>query len=141
MVLTSKNNPLIKETAALKDKKGRKAQGMFLVEGRKMAVECLQSDFEIDRIFIAETYDGAEAFPEEKTVIVSDEVLRYLSDEKTPQGIVCRVKIPTRALEKPKGKCLFLDGVADPGNVGAILRTANAAGYSTVYLTDDCADP
>ena len=141
MVLTSKNNPLIKETAALKDKKGRKTQGMFLVEGRKMVVECLQSDFEIDRIFIAETYDGTEAFPEEKTVIVSDEVLRYLSDEKTPQGIVCRVKIPTRALEKPKGKCLFLDGVADPGNVGAILRTANAAGYSTVYLTDDCTDP
>ena len=141
MVLTSKNNPLIKETAALKDKKGRKTQSMFLVEGRKMAVECLQSDFEIDRIFIAETYDGAEVFPEEKTVIVSDEVLRYLSDEKTPQGIVCRVKIPTRTLEKPKGKCLFLDGVADPGNVGAILRTANAAGYSMVYLTDDCADP
>ena len=36
---------------------------------------------------------------------------------------------------------MFLDGVADPGNVGAILRTANAAGYSTVYLTDDCTDP
>ena len=64
-----------------------------------------------------------------------------LSDEKTPQGILCRVKIPQRTLCAPMGKCLILDGVADPGNVGAILRTANAAGYNEVYFTKECADP
>lgn len=141
MILTSKNNPLIKETAALKDKKARKEQGMFLVEGRKMAVECQRSDFEIDRVFVAESYAGENPFAEEQTVRVSDDVFRFLSDEKSPQGILCRIKIPTRTLTAPKGKCLLLDGVADPGNVGTIIRTANAAGYEEIYLTEECADP
>ena len=141
MILTSKNNPLIKETAALQDKKARKEQGMFLVEGRKMAVECQRSDFEIDRVFVAESYAGENPFSEEQTVHVSDDVFRFLSDEKSPQGILCRIKIPTRALTAPKGKCLLLDGVADPGNVGTIIRTANAAGYEEIYLTEECADP
>ena len=141
MILTSKNNPLIKETAALKDKKARKQQGMFLVEGRKMAVECQRSDFEIDRVFVAESYDGEIPFAEDQIVRVSDDVFHFLSDEKSPQGILCRIKIPTRALTAPKGKCLLLDGVADPGNVGTIIRTANAAGYEEIYLTEECADP
>ena len=141
MILTSKNNPLIKETAALKDKKARKEQGMFLVEGRKMAVECQRSDFEIDRVFVAESYAGENPFAEEQTVRVSDDVFHFLSDEKSPQGILCRIKIPTRTLTAPKGKCLLLDGVADPGNVGTIIRTANAAGYEEIYLTEECADP
>ena len=66
--------------------------------------------------------------------------MRHLSDEKTPQGVLCRVKIPSLTIAEPTGTCLFLDGVADPGNVGTIIRTANAAGYDEIYLTDDCAD-
>ena len=62
MILTSKNNPLVKETAALKEKKARKEQEMFLVEGRKMATECLKSDFEIDRVFVSESYVGETPF-------------------------------------------------------------------------------
>ena len=139
--MTSKNNPLIKETAALKDKKARKEQGMFLVEGKKMAKECLSSGFVIDKVFVVEDYADELPFSEDVIVRVSEEVLRHLSDEKTPQGIVCRVKIPALPLSAPKGKCLLLDGVADPGNVGTIIRTANAAGYEEVYLTETCADP
>ena len=141
MILTSKNNPLIKETAALKEKKARKELGMFLVEGRKMAVECQKSNFEIDRVFVAESYEGENPFSGQETVRVSDDVFRFLSDEKTPQGILCRVKIPNNALAAPTNKCLVLDGVADPGNVGTVIRTANAAGYGEIYLTDECADP
>ena len=142
MILTSKNNPLIKETASLKEKKGRKQTGLFLVEGVKMARECMRSDFEIERIFLAEDFDG-DAFSalEEKTVRVSKDIFRFLSDEKTPQGVLCRVKIPTLPLQAPKKSCLVLDGVADPGNVGTIIRTANAAGYDEIYLTPSCADP
>ncbi len=141
MILTSKNNPLIKETVALKDKKGRRETGLFLVEGWKMARECQKSDLEIERVFLAESYEGENSFDESLTVRVSDEVFRHLSDEKTPQGILCRVRIPECALQPPTGKCLLLDGVADPGNMGTILRTANAAGYNEVYLTQECADP
>ncbi len=141
MILTSKSNLLIKETAALKEKKGRKEQGLFLVEGRKMVAECQKSPLEIERVFIAEGYEGEIPFPENLLVWVSRDLFRFLADEKTPQGILCRVRIPQTEPLPPTGKCLFLDGVADPANVGAILRTANAAGYDKIYLTDDCADP
>lgn len=144
MILTSKNNPLIKETAALKDKKGRKEQGLFLVEGAKMTRECLQSGCLPERVFLSERYDGETAWlsgVEDRIVRVSDEVLKFLSDEKTPQGVVCRVKIPRTPLQSPKKSCLILDGVSDPANVGAIIRTANAAGYREIYLTRECADP
>ena len=141
MILTSKNNPLIKETASLKDKKGRKELGLFLVEGRKMVAECKKSPIEIERVFVSESYAGEIPFEEGEITRVSDDVFRFLSDEKTPQGILCRARIPKDSVLPPKGKCIFLDGVADPGNVGAILRTANAAGYSQVYLSAECADP
>ena len=141
MILTSKNNPLIKETASLKEKKGRKQLGAFLVEGVKMAKECLNSNFAIERVFVAESFDGVLPFSDALITRVSDDVLRHLSDEKTPQGVVCRVKIPSYPLVAPSQSCLLLDGVADPKNVGAIIRTANASGYSEVYLTETCADP
>ena len=140
MIITSKNNPFIKETASLKEKKGRKQLGAFLVEGKKMAEECRRSEFLVERVFLAESYLEVVPFPEEICVRVSDELFRFLSDEKTPQGILCRVKIPTPALRAPSGRCLILDGVADPGNLGTIIRTANAAGYQEIYLTTDCTD-
>ncbi len=104
-------------------------------------MECLSSALEIERVFVADGYEGELPFEDTLIVRVSDDVLRYLSDEKTPQGILCRVRIPESRLTPPTGRCLLLDGVADPGNMGAILRTANAAGYSKVYLTEDCTDP
>ena len=145
MILTSKNNPLIKETASLKEKKGRKTLGAFLVEGKKMSRECIASDFGIERVFLSESFDEKDAswlLPlADKTTFVSDDAFKALSDEKTPQGILCRVKIPETELRPPQGKCLLLDGVADPGNMGAIIRTANAAGYDEIYLTSECTDP
>ena len=141
MTITSKNNPLVKETVSLKDKKGRKQLGLFLVEGRKMTDEVLRSGMQVERVFVSESYSHELPFEEEKRTVVSDEVFRALSDEKTPQGILCRVRIPEKSLSAPKGRCLLLDGVSDPGNMGAILRTANAAGYEEIYLTEDCTDP
>ena len=143
MVLTSKNNPLIKETASLKEKKGRRETGLFLVEGVKMCKECASSGLQIDKIFIEENcaLPAELSAHAEKTVFVSEAVMRYLSDEKTPQGVLCRVKIPQNGLQSPSGACLLLDGVSDPSNVGAVIRTANACGYNEVYLTKECADP
>ena len=102
---------------------------------------CLTSGLEIERVFLAESYLEELPSLSLETVRVSDDVFRFLSDEKTPQGVLCRVRIPMREMVAPTGKCLLLDGVSDPGNVGTILRTANAAGYREVYLTETCADP
>ena len=71
MILTSKNNPLIKETASLKEKKGRKELGLFLVEGRKMVAECQKSPIEIERVFVSESYTG-EIPLEENKIVYSD---------------------------------------------------------------------
>lgn len=145
MILTSKNNPLIKETASLKEKKYRKALGLFLVEGVKMAREALNSPCEVERVFISESFDGDKSFlaglTEEKIVYVSANVMQAMTDEKTPQGVLCRVKSPETTLQAPTASCLVLDGVSDPGNMGTIIRTANGAGYNEVYLTSDCVDP
>ncbi|MBQ5926307.1 MAG: RNA methyltransferase [Clostridia bacterium] len=137
MILTSKNNPLVKETVALKDKKGRKESSLFLVEGAKMVAECQKSSMAIERIIVSERFQGSVP---ENAVVVSEDVFRLLSDEQTPQGILCRVKIPSREFVKPSESCLLLDGVSDPGNMGAIIRTANAAGYKKLYCIG-CVDP
>ena len=102
-----------------------------------MASECRKSGLEIERVFVSESYRG-EA--DDSAIRVSDEVFARLSDEKTPQGIVCVVKIPEKPLCPPRESCLFLDGISDPGNMGAIIRTANAAGYRELYLAE-CTDP
>lgn len=144
MVITSKNNPLIKETASLKDKKGRKALGLFLVEGIKLTTECIRSGLTIERILVSENCPLSAqdlGVAPEKIVVVKEDVFSVITDEKTPQGVLCRVQIPKRELCSPNESCLILDGVADPGNMGAIIRTANAAGYKSIYLTPDCTDP
>ena len=137
MLITSKNNPLVKELSALKEKKFRRARGSFLVEGAKMVRECVLSGMEIIRLAVREDYLG-ETYGLE-TVILGTEAFKAVADEKTPQGILAEVKIPVHAIEPPQKRCLLLDGVADPANVGAIIRTAVAAGYEELYLVD-CAD-
>ncbi|MBQ9729940.1 MAG: RNA methyltransferase [Clostridia bacterium] len=139
MILTSKNNPFVKSVVALKEKKGRKEQGLFLIEGKKMTQEALKSKLTVRKVIVAEG-ENAE-FSGVETVCVSQEVFRHISDEKTPQGVLCLAEIPQKRVEPPKGKCLLLDGVSDPGNMGAILRTAHACGYGEVYLSSDCVDP
>lgn len=138
MVIVSKQNPTVRELASLKEKKGRRERGTFLVEGQKMVAECAACGMEIVRLVVRADYAGETfGFP---TVTLGDDAFSAVSDEKTPQGVVAEVKIPQNAVVAPRGKCLLLDGVADPANVGAIIRTAAAAGYREIYLAD-CADP
>lgn len=138
MVIVSKNNQLVKEFAALKDKKFRRQRRTFLVEGEKMVREAIASGLNIVRIAVRENY-GGEAYPY-PTFTFGEDAFRAICDEKTPQGIVAEVGIPQSRLQPPSKSCLVLDGVSDPANVGAVIRTANAAGYHEIYLID-CADP
>ena len=138
MVILSKQNSLVKELASLKEKKGRRARGTFLVEGVKMVREAVGAGLCIRRLAVREDYAGETyALP---AVVLGADAFSAVCDEKSPQGIAAEVVIPAHAVQPPKGRCLFLDGLQDPSNVGAIVRTAVAAGYGELYLAG-CADP
>ena len=85
--------------------------------------------------FIVNSADGTAV----KTELLSDDVFHTVSGENSPQGVLALVRKPQNADALPKGSCVFLDGLQDPSNVGAIIRTAAAAGYDGVLLAD-CAD-
>ena len=135
MIILSRQNPLVKELASLKEKKGRRRTGTFLVEGHKMVREAVASGMDVVRLILREDYAGETyGLP---AVLLGRDAFAAVCDEKTPQGIAAEVVIPERSVQ---GRCLLLDGLQDPANVGAIIRTAVAAGYEDVYLAG-CADP
>ena len=136
MVITSKSNPLIKTAASLADKKFRKQLGLYLVEGVKSVKECISAGCTVEKIICTERFESEF----EGAVIVSDSVFKSISTETTPQGVLALVNIPETALKAPSGNCLLLDCLQDPGNIGTVIRTANAAGYDEVYLIN-CTDP
>ena len=138
MIILSRQNPLVKELASLKEKKGRRRTGTFLVEGHKMVREAVASGMDVVRLILREDYAG-ETY-DLPAVRLGRDAFAAVCDEKTPQGIAAEVAIPLRSMQPPQGRCLLLDGLQDPANVGAIIRTAVAAGYEDVYLAG-CADP
>ena len=149
-IISSKNNPIVKRAASLKEKKGRREYGAFLAEGEKLTAECLRSSLQAERAYVSENYAGKRAeeifallekrgLGEDKITYLSESAFSFVSEEKTPQGVMLEVKIPVNVPRAPEGDCLILDGIADPGNLGTIIRTANAAGYGEIYLAE-CAD-
>ncbi len=136
MVITSRSNPLVKKIVSLADKKFRRQYGEYLVEGVKPVRECMAAGVSIVNVLCTPRHEGEF----ENAVVVSEDVFKSLSAEKTPQGVIASVKLPSLPLRQPAGPCLLLDRLQDPGNVGTIIRTANAAGFVDIYLVD-CADP
>ncbi|MGN0814232.1 MAG: TrmH family RNA methyltransferase [Candidatus Coproplasma sp.] len=135
MAITSRANPLVKKIASLSDKKFRREYGEYVVEGTKPVKECIKAGYEITAVVC--TPETESEF--ENAIVVSEEVFRHLSSEKTPQGALATVKIPQTSVVPPRGNCLLLDRLQDPGNLGTIIRTANAAGYEDIYLLN-CTD-
>lgn len=135
MIISSKTNPTIKKIASLSEKKYRKLYGLFIVESVKAVNECLSAGMEVEEIVC--TQDLFDKYP--NALIVTDELFERISTEKSPQGVLAVVKLPQTELKAPQGSCLLLDRLQDPGNIGTIIRTANAAGYTDIYLVN-CAD-
>ena len=134
MIYTSKQNPIIKEIASLKDKKYRQKYGLYIAEGIKMVNEAIKYGMAIDKIVATESALASIMPSSYQTIIVSDEVFKFLSDEMTPQGALAIIKINSTAIKAPKNNALILDNVQDPGNMGTIIRTACALGYYDLYL-------
>ncbi|MBY5033654.1 RNA methyltransferase [Streptococcus gallolyticus] len=137
-VIRSKANQLVKQTKKLHQKKYRKRS--YLIEGWHLLEEAQKSGAQIERIFVLEDHVDRVADLTNVTA-VSREILIDLADSQTPQGVVAQVSLPEQELPTAlKGKFLFLEDVQDPGNVGTMIRTADAAGYDAVFISDKSAD-
>nr|WP_275899506.1 RNA methyltransferase [Bacillus piscicola] len=126
-------------------KKQREKDGLFVIEGFHLLAEALQYDVEIQEIFLQEEKEIPEDIhiPGITLTLVSSQVLKEMSMTETPQGVLAVCKLPK---EQPvtilESDCyLFVDGVQDPGNLGTMIRTADAAGVSAVVLGDGTVDP
>ena len=145
--ITGKNNELIKDIKRLmSSSQKRKDKKLFVLEGARLSFDILNSFYEVDTFLITQTaYDKYTDLANmmfeksERGYIISDEVSQKLSETKNSQGVyaVCRMKDDDFVLDK-NGKYIILDNVQDPGNVGTIIRTAEALGISAAFVSSGC---
>ena len=149
MELTGLQNPVVKAAAELKQKKYRTQNGLYLAEGLRTAEEAVAYKA-VETLFYVATDDDRTmrlledaAMQNIKLVCVNENVMKKIADTETPQGIiaVCKMRQPKLENLLASGKMLLvLDRVGDPGNIGTMLRTADAAGIGGLVLLKGCAD-
>lgn len=139
--ISARDNPEFKRFLAVRARKNR---DLILIEGPKLLAEALRSKLVVKAIAVDESAEGSPFAVGVPTLRFADPLMKSLSDVETHQGIVALVERPRFGrewLEKKDAFILVLDGLQDPGNVGTLLRTAEAAGVLGVLLTRGCADP
>lgn len=141
--ITSKDNPEYKNTLKLTQRKHRDREGLYLIEGIKPLRDALALGVPVRRIFVAEGAD-AEGFPGDITEILAEDLFARLSDTETTQGVIAVAEQPAGGEKLPhllqESRILVLDRIQDPGNLGTMIRTAEAAGMSGVVLLKGCTD-
>ena len=136
--LTSRKNPLIRHLRALgSDSAYRKEQGEYVLDGVKLLQEAVSFGAKINTILWADApkFDvtGATVYSAPKDLV------EYASPLKNSPGPVFTVTIPEQTMPTRLKKVIVLENVQDPGNVGTVIRTANALGMDAVILTGNCA--
>ena len=140
--ITSAKNPLIRDMKALNLRKGRDEQGRFLVEGEKMIREALSCGLTIRDVLTLEAHARFSETLDARSFIVPEGLMQAVCDTKSPQGVCASFDLPVPVpLENAADRVVALDGVQDPGNLGTIWRTADAAGFGGILLGALCADP
>ncbi|MDD3409792.1 MAG: RNA methyltransferase [Eubacteriales bacterium] len=141
--ISSTKNPLVQAAKRLQSKAERDETGLFVCEGEHMAGEAIRAGY-ARTVFVDEKRldeyaaltAGLECFA------VPEHVLAAMSQVKAPQGVCAIARQPERApLSALGSRVILLENVQDPGNVGTILRTLDAAGFTGCVLTPGCADP
>lgn len=152
-VVTSLQNKIVKLAAALKLKKKRDELGLFTTEGIRLAEEALRSEWRIQYCL----YTGEASLALRASNLISlleakgckilevlPHIYEKISDTDQPQGIMLLIEKHNYKLDELPYKqfplCAILDGVQDPGNVGTLIRTADATGCDAVLMTKGCAD-
>lgn len=138
--ITARKNPFIQQVRKLlSSRKEREQAGLFVADGVKLLAEAVRWWPGLDTVILS---DGVEAqIPENVRVVrVPREIMEYISPMQTPQGALFLCRLPEKTEFTPKQGMLLLDGIQDPGNLGTILRTADALEVPVVLL-EGCADP
>lgn len=148
--ITAKDNPAIKHYRRLRDqKKARRTEGLFVIEGLRIVCDALMETARVQQLFITdsawEKHGEAlmKSFGETGSLLrISDALGDVMSDTEHTQGIfaICRIpeEIPLAEELAPTGKYLVLCNLQDPGNMGMILRTADALGVNAVLSCESC---
>ena len=119
----------------LKDKKYKRENKLFIVEGNKFCYDLLNSDIEI--VLTLTSDKNLKGFP--NIEVISEKMLTNLATTKTNQNIICVCQVKDYGIESV-GNSLILDNLQDPGNVGTLVRSALAFGFNDIYLVEG-ADP
>ena len=138
-IITSINNPYIKEISKLKDKKYRTLNKKFIIEGVHLVKEAYSEDIILEIFTTNDNYQND--FKDIKITIVSFDIIKKLSDTTTPQDIVAVCKFKDTYIDYDKYKhILILDDVKDPGNVGTLIRTSLGFNIDAVILSENSCD-
>ena len=134
MVITSLDNAKIVEVAKLADKKYRRLTGQYVIEGARLVSDALKHGAKLVSVYVRES--NAADFNFANQTVVSDRVFAKMCETVNSQGVLAVVEKRESPLSKPSGNCLVLDGLQDPGNVGTLIRTAVACGFSDIYAVN-----
>ncbi len=138
--ITSRKNPLLQQVKKLlSSRKAREEAGLFVSDGTKLLQEAVKYGNSLETVILS---DGVEAqVPEHVRVVrVPGDIMESVSPMAAPQGALFLCRLPKEAPFAPQRGMLLLDGIQDPGNLGTILRTADALDVPLVLL-EGCADP
>lgn len=138
--ITSRKNPFLQQVKKLlSSRKARQEAGLFVADGTKLLEEAVKYYPGLDTVILS---DGVQAnVPENvRLVRVPGDVMESISPMQSPQGALFLCRLPEKTAFAPQEGMLLLDGIQDPGNLGTILRTADALQVPAVLL-EGCADP
>ena len=144
--ITSVHNPQVQMLRDLQKAKNRRETGLFLAESVKMVREAIALGLCRTLIVDGRLQEECAALMESaraqgcEILLVTAAIMQAISEQKTPQGVCCTVRIPKEPQALSGSLIVAMDGVQDPGNVGTILRTADAAGFDGALLSGACAD-
>lgn len=143
--ISSSQNDKYKHFKALKQKKERSLTGQYTVEGIKSVKDAIDAKADIFAILVSEEFSSQNDFelPQNTNIyVISDKLFPALSTTETPSGIIAVINIKDKqdVILDTNKPYIYCDNIRDPGNLGTIIRTADAAGFGGIMLSPDSVD-